>query len=128
MIQRASQALVDSLTSGYNVPRVRVKVLSRRPSDDYGELHGYYEPADGRRLAIVTVWMRTAAKRRVAAFRSFLRTLVHEVVHHLDYELFVLEQTFHTEGFYKRESSIANALLAQEVSPHAAAAPLGAST
>jgi len=38
---------------------------------------------------------------------------VHEVGHHLDYEHFKLEETFHTEGFYKRESSLANALLAQ---------------
>ena len=49
---------------------------------------------------------------QVVAFKSFLRTLVHEFAHHLDYELFVLDETFHTEGFYKRESSLANALLA----------------
>ena len=54
--------------------------------------------------------MRTAALKKVVAFRTFLRTLVHELCHHLDYELFKLEETFHTEGFYKRESSLANAL------------------
>jgi hypothetical protein len=58
--------------------------------------------------------MRTAARQQVVAFKSFLRTVVHELGHHLDYELFALEETFHTEGFYKRESSLANALLAQE--------------
>ena len=58
--------------------------------------------------------MRTAAKQQVVAFKSFLRTVVHELAHHLDYELFALEETFHTEGFYKRESSLANALFAQE--------------
>ena len=64
-------------------------------------------------MARITVWMRTAKRQQVVAFRSFLRTLVHEVAHHLDYELFMLEETFHTEGFYKRESSLSNALLAQ---------------
>jgi hypothetical protein len=39
---------------------------------------------------------------------------VHELCHHLDYELFAFEETFHTEGFYKRESSLANALFALE--------------
>jgi hypothetical protein len=29
-------------------------------------------------------------------------------------EMYMLEETFHTEGFYKRESSLANALFAQE--------------
>jgi hypothetical protein len=30
--------------------------------------------------------MRTAAHKRVVAFRTFLRTLLHELCHHLDYE------------------------------------------
>ena len=116
-VQRACQHLCDTLTVGYVVPPVRVLVLARRPSDDYGELHGLYDPEDGRRRARITVWMRTAAKQQVVAFKAFLRTVVHELVHHLDYELFALEETFHTEGFYKRESSIANALFAQEILP-----------
>jgi len=113
-LQRACQALCDTLTVGYHVPPVRVLVLARRPSDDYGELHGLYEPGGGRRIARITVWMRTAAKQQVVAFKSFVRTVVHELAHHLDYELFALDATFHTEGFYKRESSLANALFAQE--------------
>jgi hypothetical protein len=112
-VQRACQALCDALTAGYGVPPVRVIVMERRPSDDYGELHGLYEPGERRRKARITVWMRTAARRQVVAFRSFLRTVVHELCHHLDYEHFALEETFHTEGFYKRESSLANALFAQ---------------
>ena len=113
-LQRACQRLCDALTAGYAVPPVRVLVLARRPSDDYGELHGLYDPEEGRRRARITVWMRTAAKQQIVAFKSFLRTLVHELAHHLDYELFALPETFHTEGFYKRESSLANALFAQE--------------
>jgi hypothetical protein len=112
-VQRACQALVDALVAGYRVPPIRIRVLARRPSDDYGELHGLYEPEEGSTPARITVWMRTAAKKQVVAFKTFLRTVVHEVGHHLDYEHFKLEETFHTEGFYKRESSLANALLAQ---------------
>jgi hypothetical protein len=40
------------------------------------------------------------------AFRTFLRTLLHEIVHHLDYELLKLADSFHTEGFFRRESSL----------------------
>ena len=111
-VERSCQRLLDALTKGYHVPPVRVRVLAQRPADDYGELHGLYEPEEGREAATISVWMRTAHKRQVVAFRSFLRTLCHEVCHHLDYELFALEETFHTEGFYKRESGLANALLA----------------
>jgi len=112
-VQSGCQALISALALGYHVPPVRVRVLARRPADGYGELHGLYEPEDEGVSARITVWMRTAQKKQVVAFKTFLRTLVHELCHHLDYELFALEETFHTEGFYKRESSLAGALLAQ---------------
>jgi hypothetical protein len=107
--QRRCQRIVDALTSGYHVPPIRVRVLAQRPADGYGEL-----PAETGTPARISVWMRTARKRHVVAFKSFLRTLCHELCHHLDYELFALEETFHTEGFYKRESGLANALLASD--------------
>ena len=113
-MQRGCQRIIDALTAGYRVPPIRIRVLAQRPADDYGELHGLYEPEDARAPARISVWMRTARKRQVVAFKSFLRTVCHEVCHHLDYELFALEETFHTDGFYKRESSLANALIASE--------------
>ena len=112
--QQACQRIADTLTRGYRVPPLRIRVLAQRPSDDYGELHGLYEPEEGRTPSRISVWMRTAHRQQVVAFKSFLRTVCHEICHHLDYELFALEETFHTDGFYKRESALANALLAQE--------------
>jgi len=113
-VQAASQGLIDALAAGYCVPKIRIRVLAQRPADETGELHGLYEPEGDGEPAQITVWMRTAARRDVVAFKTFLRTLVHELCHHLDYELFKLPETFHTEGFYKRESTLANALFAQE--------------
>ena len=111
--QSACQRLINALMEAYRVPAVRVKVLLRRPADDYGELHGLYEPEEDGTRACISVWMRTAQRKQVVAFKTFLRTLIHEVCHHLDYELFALEETFHTEGFYKRESTLVAAFLAQ---------------
>jgi hypothetical protein len=113
-VERCGQRIADALTTGYRVPPLRLRVLAQRPADDYGELHGLYEPEEGHTPARVSVWMRTARRRQVVAFKSFLRTLCHELCHHLDYELFALEETFHTDGFYRRESSLANAMLAAE--------------
>ncbi len=109
-VEAASQALLDALVLTYVVPGVDMRVLAVRPSDHDGELHGLYEPDEDRPVARITVWMRTAQRRQTVAFRSYLRTVVHEFAHHLDYELFKFPETFHTEGFYKRESSLANAL------------------
>ena len=110
-IERASQALADAITAGFAVPRVRVKVLSTRPSTSASELHGLYESDGPRAAAVSRVWMRTAYHKRVVAFRTFLRTLVHELCHHLDYELLKLDDSFHTEGFFKRESSLVKQLV-----------------
>ena len=112
-VQSGCQSLLDALVAGYRVPPVQVRVLARRPSGDYGELHGLYEPSEESPPARITVWMRTVQRKQVVAFRSFLRTLVHEFLHHLDYEHYKLPETFHTEGFYKRESSLAKALFAE---------------
>lgn len=111
-VQRGAQDLIDALVAGFRVPPVDVRVLAVRPSDLDGELHGLYEPAEDLPQARISVWMRTAQRKQVVAFRSFLRTLVHEFLHHLDYEHFKLSETFHTEGFYRREASLANALFA----------------
>jgi len=108
------QKLTADMVARLTAPPVRVIVLAARPSASWGELHGLYVPAKGRASAVITVWMRTAQRRQVVAFRSFLRTLLHEICHHLDYELFKLPDSFHTEGFYKRESSLFHQLMGGE--------------
>ncbi len=105
-VQNAVQRLVTAMVDDLGAPPVRVKVLTTRPSHDWGELQGLYEPEEDGDPALVTVWMRTAAHKRVVAFKTFLRTVLHELCHHLDYEWFDLDESFHTEGFFKRESHL----------------------
>jgi len=97
---------------------VDVVVRDVRPSDDSSELHGLYELADGA-LPRITLWMRTAARGRVVAFKTFLRTFLHEIGHHLDFVHFRLDESYHTEGFFRRESSLVRQLVpeADEPSP-----------
>jgi hypothetical protein len=109
-VQRASRALVGGLTGQLEVEPVDVRVLARRPSNATGELHGLYESEEGE-VAVIRVWMRTAAQKKPVRFRTFVRTLLHEVCHHLDYSLYGLADSFHTEGFFKRESAMARQLL-----------------
>jgi len=94
-----------------------------RPASRDSELHGLYTNETGRRPRI-RVWMRTARQGRVVAFRTFLRTLLHEIGHHLDYTHLKLAESFHTEGFFKRESS----LFRQLVPAEANGSPLGRSS
>jgi hypothetical protein len=114
VVERACQALVDALNARLGTPRVTMRVLERRPSNSEGELHGLYEPDEVTGgAARITLWMRTASREQVVKFRTFLRTLVHEVCHHLDYELLELPETFHTQGFYSRESALVRELLGE---------------
>lgn len=116
----ATQAMADRLladiTASLGVPPLRAQVLAVRPSRNWGELHGLYTPGESGRPSRATVWMRTAQRRQVVKFRTFLRTLLHELCHHLDYELFRLPDSFHTDGFYKRESSLLRQLSGEGLS------------
>jgi hypothetical protein len=112
-VERACQAFADELGRQLAVPPVTVRVLTARPSHSWGELHGLYEPA--YTPPRITLWMRTAQRHQVVAFRTFLRTLLHELLHHLDYEWLRLRESFHTEGFYQRESSLLKQVLGELV-------------
>lgn len=109
-VQKAAQRLASGLCEVFGVPAVEINVLAKRPSRNWGELHGLYEVERGSRPKI-TVWMRTAQRKQVVAFKTFLRTVIHECMHHMDYALFKLADSFHTEGFYKRESGLVKVLI-----------------
>ncbi|MBX7193999.1 MAG: hypothetical protein K1X94_18235 [Sandaracinaceae bacterium] len=110
---QSSREIVRRLTEALGVATPETRVHEVRPHGDYGELHGLYTRwEDGR--ARIEVWMRTAVNERPVAFRTFLRTLAHELVHHLDYVQLTLDDSFHTEGFFARESSLVKQLLATQ--------------
>ncbi len=115
-IEECCRKIADGITVRLSLPAVRVNVLAVRPAGSWGELHGLYEAFEGRSLAKITLWMRTVKHKRIVAFRSFLRTLLHELCHHADYSLFRLPDSFHTEGFYKRESALFHQITSEDES------------
>jgi len=115
-VQRATERMIRALTDALGVSPVKVQVLAARPHAKWGELHGLYTAERGR-MPTIQLWMRTAKQRRVVAFRTYLRTLLHEVGHHLDYALLRLRDSYHTEGFYKRESSLFKQLVPEAARP-----------
>lgn len=116
-LQEGLQQLADELSRRLGVPRVRVRVLGVRPTIRRGaaELHGAYQVEEGRRH--IEVWMKTAAHGRIVKFRTFLRTFLHEFVHHLDMTRLDLPNSFHTEGFFQRESHLMRQLAPTDRDP-----------
>jgi hypothetical protein len=123
LVEAAATRLVLGMTTLLEVEPVNVAVLAVRPELRSAELHGLYT-RDGTGRPRIQVWMRTLRFKRVVAFRTFLRTLLHEVCHHLDYTLLALEDSFHTQGFFSRESSLFRQLMPGSAAPHPPDPPL----
>lgn len=119
-VESLSQMIVNQICAQLGVRTVRIQVHGVRPSNRRGELHGLYtQYSGGSPHDSIQVWMRTAKRSHVVAFRTFLRTLLHEVGHHLDYTYFNLRDSYHTKGFFQRESSLFRAIM---TAPEGAAA------
>ena len=85
----------------YKVPPCGVRVLAARPLQGREwtyELFGDYHPE----TLLVRLWMRTAVKKEITSYGTFLSTLCHEFCHHLDLHLFKFSDSWHTRGFYER--------------------------
>ena len=120
-VERATAAILGEVHRQLGVRAARVEVLAVRPHNTRGELHGLYTRAPNA-TAVIQLWMRTAKLRRPAAFKTFLRTALHESGHHLDYEHFKFADSFHTEGFFARAEHLFKQILGAMES--AAAPPL----
>ena len=111
-VQALSQEVVTHICQRLGVRTVRIHVHGVRPSNRRGELHGLYtQYGGGSPSDSIQVWMRTAKRGQVVAFKTFLRTLLHEVCHHLDYTYLQLRESYHTQGFFQRESSLFHAIM-----------------
>ncbi len=122
-VATASAELAGRIARALGAPAPVVEVLAVRPSREWGELHGLY--TQDAEAAFIRLWMRTARRGRVVAFRTFLRTILHELCHHLDFEVLGLSPSFHTEGFFKRESSLFRQLVPSATEPQQASSALG---
>ena len=123
-VHMLAQTVVNHICACLSVRSIRVQIQGVRPSNRRGELHGLYtQYAGGSESDSIQVWMRTAKRGQVVAFRTFLRTLLHEVCHHLDYVYFNLRESYHTEGFFQRESSLFYAVTKQPIAKTAEQLP-----
>jgi hypothetical protein len=102
-IQNACAEFLMVATEFYGVPKPDVRALASRPLRvrEGGwaiELFGDYAPSSG----VIRIWTRTAVRKQVTSFGTFLSTLCHEFCHHLDCQRLGFRQSPHTRGFYSR--------------------------
>jgi hypothetical protein len=103
-VVRASGEFLDSAADFYLVKHRDVRVLAARPlrvrERSTIELFGDYNP----KAILIRVWMKTAMRKKVTSFGTFLSTLCHEFCHHLDFQRF--PDSWHTRGFYERTATL----------------------
>jgi hypothetical protein len=102
-VRQACTELMAAAAELYQVEKPGVRVLAARPlrvreGGWATELFGDYSPEP----KLIRVWMRTAIRKQVTSFGTFLSTLCHEFCHHLDYQRFGFRDSWHTRGFYER--------------------------
>jgi len=102
-VAQACAEFLRAVASFYGVRHPEVRALDARPLRvrEGGlqiELFGDYSLRDAR----IRIWTRTAVRKQVTSFGTFLSTLCHEFCHHLDCQKFGFSQSPHTRGFYER--------------------------
>jgi len=87
-VRHACEEFLAATSGFYRVPTCAVRVLAARPlrvREHWAtELFGDYNPE----TMLIRVWLRTAVRKQVTSFGTFLSTLCHEFCHHLDYQEF----------------------------------------
>jgi hypothetical protein len=105
-VRSACADFLATASEFYKVPNCGIRVLAARPlkvRESYAtELFGDYRPD----TMLIRVWMRTAVRKEVTSFGTFLSTLTHEFVHHLDFKHFGFADSWHTRGFYERAAAL----------------------
>ena len=99
--------LLTETAGFYGVRAPTIRVLAARPlrvreGGWATELFGDYHPEKN----VIRVWMRTAVRKQVTSYGTFLSTLCHEFCHHLDFESYRFGDSPHTRGFYERTAAL----------------------
>ena len=105
-VRQACAESVSLASSFYQVRQPGIRVLAARPlrvrEGASIELFGDYNPE----TMLIRLWMRTAIRKQVTSFGTFLSTLCHEFCHHLDCQRFGFPESWHTRGFYERTAAL----------------------
>src|SRR2546425_2488769 len=105
-VRRSCAEFLDFAAAFYEVPSCGFRVLAARPlrvrENWASELFGDYNPES----MLIRIWMRTAVRKEITSFGTFLSTLCHEFCHHLDFQRFRFPDSWHTRGFYERTATL----------------------
>lgn len=109
--QRLSNFLLNELSYNADVERITVEITNtrqwhkRKGARVAIRRYGSYYPKTKR----ISIQNRTAVRSKELAPKTFLDTLLHEWMHHYDFQKLHLN-SIHTKGFYERIRQLKNRL------------------
>ena len=98
------QKLLDNICRALKISRTRLRVSDeRQPHKLRGgklayKLYGVYYCEN----AVIEIANLTSIRKQVVAGKTFLDTLIHELMHHIDRKFLRIPSTPHSPGFYER--------------------------
>ncbi len=114
------QNLLDSICRSLKIPRVRLRVFEKRQPHKLRDgklaykLFGVYY-CDS---AIIEIANLTSIRKQTVAGKTFLDTLIHELMHHVDRKFLRIPSTPHSYGFYARIADLKNKLMRAKGAEH----------
>lgn len=106
-----SRELLNYLCGKMNIPNVELVVLDKnRKKNNNKEIHGFYVKSERKDLSKIVIYNRTAVRGNVVSINQYIDTLLHEFMHHYDFNVIKLNESPHTSAFYNRINDLKNKL------------------
>ncbi len=106
--------IADNICSVYNIEKIPVMFAGTEPHkvDAKSRLRMKIMGTHRRSKlgSTIIIYKYTAKQRKIRSAKGAISTLLHELVHYLDYEVCGLQNSIHSKGFYNRIQQLTKAL------------------
>ncbi|MHA2226775.1 MAG: hypothetical protein ACXAC8_16300 [Candidatus Hodarchaeales archaeon] len=110
-IKEHTNQVMIFLSEHYRIPIVVVHTKGKRINGNRMQIYGIHRTRDlgnEKQRSSISVFSRTTKTLQYVKPKTFLRTLVHEFIHHYDRYKLNLTHEYHTKGYYRRLSTLYN--------------------
>lgn len=105
--QKRAETLLNYLCAKFKINNITLLVTNKpRPCNSRGQIGGWYVTTAKK----IIIYNTTSKTHKTISIKSFYDILLHEFMHHYDYEVIGLTDSLHTRGFYKRIIDLKNKL------------------
>ena len=111
--ERQLQALANEICKSLRIPQIKVMFIGRQPATFKMNHRSHQTVTTSKTLGSycrepfntsIIIYRYTAVKKKEVSPKTAINALLHEIMHHWDYEKLGVKKSKHTSGFYQRIS------------------------